>query len=90
MPFFFSTCYRSTYKALYLANALSYYNAVNTFKELLTMDVVLIVNENDTVSVSVSTISPIFISSHDKVYRKSNLCYVEFVLEHSPSVSVCS
>lgn len=32
-----------------------YLNAVNTFKELLSMGVVPIVNENDTVSVSVST-----------------------------------
>jgi len=31
-----------------------YLNAVNTFKELLSMGVVPIVNENDTVSVSVS------------------------------------
>lgn len=31
-----------------------YLNAVNTFKELLDMGVVPIVNENDTVSVSVS------------------------------------
>lgn len=29
-------------------------NAVNTFKELLSMNVVPIVNENDTVSVAVS------------------------------------
>lgn len=32
-----------------------YLNAVNTFNELLSMGVVPIVNENDTVSVSVST-----------------------------------
>lgn len=31
-----------------------YLNAVNTFKELLAMGVVPIVNENDTISVSVS------------------------------------
>lgn len=31
-----------------------YLNAVNTFKELLNMGVIPIVNENDTVSVSVS------------------------------------
>ena len=33
-----------------------YLNAVNTFKELLSMGVVPIVNENDTVSVSVSAL----------------------------------
>jgi len=32
-----------------------YLNAANTFRELLSMGVVPIVNENDTVSVSVST-----------------------------------
>ena len=41
------------------------------------MDVVPIVNENDTVSVSVSYFAspsyPCFISSNDNIYRKSNL-----------------
>ena len=36
-----------------------YLNAVNTFKELLSMGVVPIVNENDTVSVSVSALTSI-------------------------------
>jgi glutamate 5-kinase len=35
-----------------------YLNAVNTIKELLSMGVVPIVNENDTVSVSVGSGSP--------------------------------
>ncbi len=34
-----------------------YMNAVNTLKKLLSMDVVPIVNENDTVSVMVSSVS---------------------------------
>jgi glutamate 5-kinase len=37
-----------------------YLNAANTFKELLDMGVVPIVNENDTISVSVSRLPPIF------------------------------
>jgi hypothetical protein len=36
-----------------------YLNAVNTFKELLSMGVVPIVNENDTVSVSVGICLPL-------------------------------
>ena len=38
-----------------LSQRTRYLNAVNTIKELLSMGVVPIVNENDTVSVSVST-----------------------------------
>ena len=41
-----------------LSQRTRYLNAVNTIKELLFMGVVPIVNENDTVSVSVGTNSP--------------------------------
>ena len=64
-----------------------YLNAVNTFTELLSMGVVPIVNENDTVSVSVSSSTPSspfpslpsssrlqqLISSLSRLTRKSNL-----------------
>ena len=49
-----------------------YLNAVNTFKELLSLGVVPIVNENDTVSVSVSNA---FDTTRNmlRLFRKSNL-----------------
>jgi hypothetical protein len=53
-----------------------YLNAVNTFRELISMGVVPIVNENDTVSVSVRlpTLIPSYIFSNPGgTSRKSNL-----------------
>lgn len=55
-----------------------YFNAVNTLKELLNMGVVPIVNENDTVSVSVSVPSrtvevPFLYLTSFVENRKSNL-----------------
>lgn len=46
-----------------------YLNAVNTFKELLSLGVVPIVNENDTVSVSVS-FARVFAFEFSHPYRK--------------------
>lgn len=46
-----------------------YLNAVNTFKELLSLGVVPIVNENDTVSVSVS-FARVFALEFSHLYRK--------------------
>ena len=52
-----------------------YLNAVNTFKELLSMGVVPIVNENDTVSVSVCglVLRARLLENEYVCYRKSNL-----------------
>jgi hypothetical protein len=47
-------CLPHKYVADSLWQRTRYLNAVNTFKELLHMGVVPIVNENDTISVSVS------------------------------------
>jgi hypothetical protein len=48
-------------------------NAVNTFKELLSMNVVPIVNENDTVSVTVSlTIYIIQKAMNENIRRTGN------------------
>jgi hypothetical protein len=50
-----------------------YLNAVNTLNELLNMGVVPIVNENDTVSVSVSRLISSFKSGFSILFRKLNL-----------------
>jgi glutamate 5-kinase len=44
-----------------LADRTQYLNACNTFEQLLEMDVIPIVNENDTISVAVSTKPYIYI-----------------------------
>lgn len=51
-----------------------YVNAQNTFKELLNMGVIPIVNENDTLAVSVSTASRKYlaIEKSNVSFRKSN------------------
>jgi hypothetical protein len=56
-----------------LSQRTRYLNAVNTLKELLSMGVVPIVNENDTVSVSVGTDLFCSLNSLHSCTRKSNL-----------------
>jgi len=48
-----------------IAERTQYLNGKNTLKELLAMDVVPIVNENDTVSVAVRDLTSSFHSQHE-------------------------
>ena len=64
-----------------------YLNAVNTFKELLSMGVVPIVNENDTISVSVRHLSSLQLC--DLVFAEDLTKYGIFRRSNSATTTHC-